>query len=126
VVWIDVPGGRCDLVARCTHQHPDDADKADGIRIGRAVADAVLALRSDDGSDGQPIPYVFGTAPGNYQSPPPNFPSQPQFTHWSRVTPFTLKHADPFRPGCSITQVCAEFCKAHSSATISIDWHRPQ
>jgi hypothetical protein len=78
---------------------PDDADKTDGVRIGRAVAEAVLALRSDDGSDAQPIPYVFGTAPGNYQSTPPNFPSQPQFTHWSRVTPFALKHADQFRPG---------------------------
>lgn len=78
---------------------PDAADKTEGVRIGRAVADAVLALRSDDGADAQPIPYVFGKAPGNYQSTPPNFPSQPQFTHWSRVTPFTLKQADQFRPG---------------------------
>jgi hypothetical protein len=78
---------------------PDDADKADGVRVGRAVADAVLALRSDDGSDNQPVPYVFGTAPGRYQSTPPNFPSQPQFTHWSRVTPFALKDPDQFRPG---------------------------
>jgi hypothetical protein len=80
-------------------QLPDDAGKADGVRIGRAVADAVLALRSDDGSDDQPIPYMFGKTPGDYQSTPPNFPSQPQFTHWSRVTPFALKHADQFRPG---------------------------
>ena len=29
----------------------------------------------------------------------PNFPPQPQFTHWSRVTPFTLPRADEFRPG---------------------------
>jgi hypothetical protein len=80
-------------------QLPDDAGKADGVRIGRAVADAVLALRSDDGSDDQPIPYVFGIAPGDYRSTPPNFPSQPQFTHWSRVTPFALENADQFRPG---------------------------
>jgi len=26
-----------------------------------------------------------GTAPGDYQSTPPNFPKQPQFTHWSHV-----------------------------------------
>ena len=61
--------------------------KADGISIGNTVADRILALRSNDGSNAQPIPYVFGNAPGDYQSTPPNFPKQPQFTHWSRVTP---------------------------------------
>jgi membrane-associated phospholipid phosphatase len=78
---------------------PNDADTKEGIRVGRAAAAAVLALRSDDGADAPPIPYVFGTAPGSYQSTPPNFPSQPQFTHWSRVTPFLLRRADQFRPG---------------------------
>jgi len=59
----------------------------------------MLALRSNDRSDAQPIPYVFGTAPGDYQSTPPNFPPQPQFTHWSRVMPFALRRANQFRPG---------------------------
>lgn len=77
-----------------------DATKADnGVTVGRAVADALLALRSKDGSAAAPIPYVFGTGPGAYQSTPPNFPPQPQFTHWSRVTPFALQRADQFRPG---------------------------
>jgi membrane-associated phospholipid phosphatase len=76
-----------------------NAGRADGVRIGDVVADRILALRSNDGSNGQPIPYVFGNAPGDYQSTPPNFPKQPQFTHWSRVTPFALKSADQFRPG---------------------------
>ena len=73
--------------------------KADGISIGNTVADRILALRSNDGSNAQPIPYVFGNAPGDYQSTPPNFPNQPQFTHWSRVTPFALESASQFRPG---------------------------
>ena len=73
--------------------------KAEGISIGNTVADRILALRSNDGSNAQPIPYVFGNAPGDYQSTPPNFPKQPQFTHWSRVTPFALESADQFRPG---------------------------
>ena len=64
--------------------------KADGISIGNTVADRILALRNNDGSNAQPIPYVFGNASGDYQSTPPNFPKQPQFTHWSRVTPFAL------------------------------------
>jgi len=73
--------------------------KAEGVSIGNTVADRILALRANDGSNAQPIPYVFGNAPGDYQSTPPNFPKQPQFTHWSRVTPFALEAADQFRPG---------------------------
>src|ERR1700730_2464600 len=55
-------------------QIPDGADKAEGIRIGQTVADRVLALRSDDGSANAPIPFVFGSVPGDFQSTPPNFP----------------------------------------------------
>ena len=73
--------------------------KADGISIGQKVADLLLALRKNDGSNAQPIPYVFGNAPGDYQSTPPNFPKQPQFTHWPQVTPFALDSANQFRPG---------------------------
>ncbi len=80
-------------------QVPDGEEKADGIGIGQTVADRILALRSTDGATSSPVPYVFGNAPGDYQSTPPNFPPQPQFTHWSHVTPFALERADQFRPG---------------------------
>jgi hypothetical protein len=80
-------------------QIPDGNDKVEGTRIGQTVADRILALRSNDGSNAPPILYVFGTAPGDYQSTPPNFPHQPQFTHWSHVTPFALERANQFRPG---------------------------
>src|SRR5579859_1302924 len=80
-------------------QIPDGAGKAEGISIGQDVADTLLALRSKDGSGAQPGPYVFGDAPGDYQSTPPNFPAQPQFTHWGGVTPFALESANQFRPG---------------------------
>ena len=73
--------------------------RADGISVGTTVADRILALRSNDGSNTPPIPYAFGSAPGDYQSTPPNFPKQPQFTHWPRVTPFALESANQFRPG---------------------------
>jgi membrane-associated phospholipid phosphatase len=78
---------------------PDGDDKAMGILVGQIVADQVLAVRGSDGANAQPIPYIFGTDPGDYQSTPPNFPQQPQFTHWSRVTPFALDGASQFRPG---------------------------
>src|SRR6266478_1323388 len=77
----------------------DGSDKTEGMSVGQNVADSILALRSNDGSSAPPIQYVFGSAPGNYQSTPPNFPKQPQLTHWSRVTPFALETANQFRPG---------------------------
>ncbi len=80
-------------------QIPDGNDKVEGIRIGQAVANLIVALRSNDGSNAPPIHYIFGTAPGDYQSTPPNFPPQPQFTHWSHVTPFALERTSQFRPG---------------------------
>ena len=78
---------------------PEGADKAEGIRIGQAVADRILALRSNDGSTDTPPPFNFASAPGDYQSTPPNFPKQPQFTNWPRATPFALERANQFRPG---------------------------
>jgi len=80
-------------------QIPDGKDKVQGVAIGQTVADRILALRSNDGSNAIPAPFVFGNAPGDYQSTPPNFPKQPQFTHWSRVTPFALERASQFRLG---------------------------
>ena len=84
---------------RLLAQIADGEDKAEGISIGQTVAARTLALRSHDGSDAQPILFVFGNAPGDYQSTPPNFPKQPQFTHWPHVTPFALERANQFRPG---------------------------
>jgi hypothetical protein len=80
-------------------QIPNDKHKAEGVAAGKAVAAHILALRANDGSSAPPIPFVFGTAPGDYQSTPPNFPKQPQFTHWGRVAPFALERANQFRPG---------------------------
>jgi len=80
-------------------QIPDGKGKTEGVLIGESVADSILAARSNDGSNAPPIPYTFGTAPGDYQSTPPNFAPQPQFTNWSHVTPFALERANQFRPG---------------------------
>jgi hypothetical protein len=54
-------------------QIPDGTPKTEGISVGQAVGDLILALRSNDGSSAPPIPYVFGNAPGDYQSTPPEF-----------------------------------------------------
>ncbi len=75
-------------------------DKAAGVTVGQTVADNILTLRSTDGSNATPPLFVFENVPGRYQSPAPNPPTaQPQFTHWSHVTPFALQQANQFRPG---------------------------
>jgi hypothetical protein len=80
-------------------QIPDGTAKNEGVTLGQNTADLMLALRSADGSSVQPVPYVFGNLPGEYQSTPPNFPAQPQFSHWPNVMPFALERANQFRPG---------------------------
>ncbi|MBV9222753.1 MAG: vanadium-dependent haloperoxidase [Acidobacteriaceae bacterium] len=79
---------------------PEGAAKDDGMRIGVAAADQILAFRSNDGTGTQPGPVTVtsGNAPGGYESTPPNFPKA-QFTLWSQVTPFALQQASQFRPG---------------------------
>ena len=81
-------------------QIPDGADKDDGVTIGKNAAAGVLAARANDGSGAVPPTFIFTNPPmpGDYQSTPPNFPAQPQFTHWSKVTPFALRSAEQFRP----------------------------
>jgi hypothetical protein len=80
-------------------QISDTNEAAEGVAIGRTVADRILAFRSNDGANLPQVPYVFGTAPGDYQSTPPNFAPQPQFTQWPQVIPFALVSASQFRPG---------------------------
>lgn len=77
----------------------DGESKTEGVRVGETVAERVLAARAEDGSSASPVPFTFGDAPGDYRPTPPNFPAQPVFTHWSRVTPFALTSAGQFRPG---------------------------
>jgi hypothetical protein len=68
-----------------------------GIRVGNAAANAILAARADDGSNATPPVFVPQSGPGEYQLTPPNF-QQPVFTHWPDVRPFALETADQFRP----------------------------
>jgi membrane-associated phospholipid phosphatase len=78
-------------------QVPNGYHKFEGVRVGEAVANALLALRSDDGSGlTQPV-FTPGTQPGDYQLTPPAF-AQPLFTQWPAVRPFALRSASQFRP----------------------------
>jgi membrane-associated phospholipid phosphatase len=76
---------------------PDSQAKRDGIRVGAAVAERLIKLRSLDGSAATPPPFVPGSQPGDYRPTPPNFPA-PVFTNWGSITPFVLRGGQQFRP----------------------------
>jgi hypothetical protein len=71
----------------------DEAAKAEGVPVGQMVANRILEARGQDGANAPQVPFIFGTALGDYQATPPNFPKQPQFTQWPGVTPFALENA---------------------------------
>ncbi|MGH9915984.1 MAG: vanadium-dependent haloperoxidase, partial [Pyrinomonadaceae bacterium] len=92
-------------------QIPDGSRKRLGIRVGQEVARRMLALRRNDDSDAQLLPFTPGVTPGDYQLTPPNF-SQPVFTHWPFVKPFTLSDANQFRPSPPPALTSAEYTSA--------------
>ncbi len=79
---------------------PAGTVKSHGVALGRAAAEAVLALRSDDGYDTPLVDpnYVEGTAPGEYRYVPGTpFTFAPHLG--TDLVPFALKSGAQFRPG---------------------------
>jgi len=67
-----------------------------GLAWGAAVAQALLALRAQDGSNNN-VPYTPGTQPGDWQpSSPANAASL--LPGWGQVIPFAMTSGDQFRP----------------------------
>jgi hypothetical protein len=67
---------------------------AEGVRIGREVADKLFALRKDDGAAAQ-TSYAFSEGAGVYQATPP-MNMKPILPHWGKVKPFALTSAAQF------------------------------
>jgi hypothetical protein len=81
---------------------PDGAAQDDGVAVGAAVAQAVIAARAGDGFRAPQPDYVNPEppVPGVYiTTPPPPPPLGPLGRHTSKMTPFVLDSADQFRPG---------------------------
>ena len=78
----------------------DGVAKAQGIALGKAAAAAVIARRTNDGSNAPLVDPNFaqGSAPGEWRftpgSPPIAFAAA-----WGHVKPFVLRDAAQFRPG---------------------------
>ncbi|WP_367154929.1 choice-of-anchor D domain-containing protein [Methylomonas sp. HYX-M1] len=74
----------------------DGAAKDNGIALGLSIADAVWAIRENDGSDDYDT-YIGSEEPGAWRPTAPAF-DLPDEPHWGNVTPFALDSADEFRP----------------------------
>jgi hypothetical protein len=81
----------------------DSAAKADGIKLGEAVAAKVLAARANDGHDAVDD-YRPRTTPGVYVPTAITAAST-----WSRVKPFALKSASQFRPDPPVSLLSKEW-----------------
>ena len=77
----------------------DENDRAiaDGVAWGSTVADQILAWRAGDKFSSTPPPYVFSSAPGQYQ-PTPGGVGPPKFRTLAITTPFALNSPSEFRP----------------------------
>jgi hypothetical protein len=82
---------RADSLARVE----DGKAKIDGIAVGEAAALAMLAKRSNDGSNTD-TPYTPGTEPGQWQPTPPDF--TPAFRPGlDQIVPFGIRDGAQFR-----------------------------
>ncbi len=66
-----------------------------GLAYGKAVAEAALADRVDDGSK-TAVPYTVSTEIGQWQ--PTSAVTSPLLPQWGQVTPFALENSSQFRP----------------------------
>ena len=82
---------------------PDGAAKADGIKLGEAVAAKVLEARANDGHDAADD-YRPRTTPGVYVPTPITAASK-----WGNVKPFAMATPSQFRPGPPISLESTEW-----------------
>ena len=76
---------------------PDGPSKADGVRYGALVAQAMVDARASDGLV-TPVVEESETAPGDYQSTEPTPWSQAAEADMPRWQPFTMTSGSQFRP----------------------------
>jgi len=93
------PAQRTQLDARLASSLAAIADgtaKDDGLAFGRLLADAILAIRADDGYKDF-VDYPGSTDPGDWRPSAPNF-ELAALPQWASVTPFVLTSAAALRP----------------------------
>jgi hypothetical protein len=102
---------------------PDGPAKDEGIAVGEAVADAILELRSGDGS-ADTLPYTVSPGPGIYQPDPTAL-----FVAWGQVTPFALESGAQFRaegpPALASKEYAADYLEVQSVGALNSPTRTP-
>jgi hypothetical protein len=89
---------------------PEGALRDQAVAFGRTVADAVIAIRADDGWNAT-IAYTPGTDPGDWRPTPAAF-LPAHLPHWGDVRPWALESGDQFRPDGPPALDSAEYAAA--------------
>jgi hypothetical protein len=89
------------LLAEDLHETKNRVAKRNGILLGRRVADAILALRVDDGS-AKPEPHVgvehvTSDLPGRWRQDPISLIPLALGAYWGQCAPFVLESSSQFR-----------------------------
>jgi hypothetical protein len=79
-----------------------------GARVGRIVAERMLAARAGDGWNVTPPSYSLPTTPGNWQPTPPANAAA-AFTHYPAVVPFATASGTQFAPNPPPAMTSAEY-----------------
>jgi hypothetical protein len=114
------PSQRADLDTALAQDLGDVRDltgRRAGIELGKRAAAAIIAQRSDDGSNhAEPrlgVEFVPGDGPGIWRQDPVSKSPLALGANWSHVKPFVLRAADQFRipppPGLDSAQYVAAF-----------------
>jgi hypothetical protein len=75
---------------------PSGQSKADGESVGQSVANAIIAMRQNDGSTDF-VDYTPGSAPGDWQPTAPAF-APAENPQWATLKPFAMTSDSQFRP----------------------------
>jgi hypothetical protein len=90
----------------------DAASAAAGAAVGAAAAQAILALRANDGWNRPPDPYNLPALPGYWQ-PTPTVNSPPTFVQYQNVMPFVIPNAQAMMveapPAMTSSRYAADF-----------------
>ncbi len=89
---------------------PDGPAKTLGLELGRKAADAIIAMRANDGSATN-VSYIADDEPGHWQPTSPDF-SPATLPQWPNVTPFVLNSGSQFRPAAPPSLTSAEYATA--------------
>ncbi len=84
-----VLAGQLSLVA-------DGQAKTDGLAVGKAAGDAIIAMGAGDGWNTY-VNYVPGTDPGDWQPTPPMY-AEALAPQWANLTPFAMTSPSQFAP----------------------------